>query len=152
MKTSLRLASVTLLAGSFGLGGTVLNAAAATADPGLATAGSVTGDHRDFDTCQARHDSAHGSWDSKGRFHDRADRDGWRDDNCTWRSDNDDNGRWHDSNGCEHDRWGWWSNDSRFHWNDGRDDRGNSRSHDDGKDKSGDHGTDHKSPAKPHKD
>jgi hypothetical protein len=145
MKSSLRLAGVTLLASGLGLGGTVLSAAAASADTGLKATATMSGDHRDFkdDTCMNRHDSSHGWWDSKGRFHDRDDHSGWRDDNCNWRSDDDTDGRWHDGNGCEHDRWGWWSHDGRFNW----DDR-SSRSHDHGN--SGDHHSDHKSDNKDH--
>jgi len=143
MKSSLRLAGVTLLASGLGLGGTVLSAAAASADTGLKTTATRSSDHRDFkdDTCKNRHDSSHGWWDWKGRFHDRDDHSGWRDDNCNWRSDDDTNGRWHDRNGNEHDRWGWWSHDGRFNWDDRRDDHG-SWSHDNGN--SGDHHSDNK--------
>lgn len=118
MKSSIRLVGVTLLAGSFSLGGTVLSAGAASADTGLQPTTATSGNHRDFkdDTCRSRHDSSHGWWDGEGRFHDRKDHSGWRDDNCNWRSDDDHNGRWHDRDGCEHDRWGWWDHHGRYNW------------------------------------
>lgn len=145
MKSSIRLVGVTLLAGSLSLGANVLAAGAAAADTGLKATATMSADNLDLtNSCASRHDSSHGTWDSKGRFHDRSDRDGWRDDNCTHRSDNDYDGHWHDGNGCEHDRWGWWDHDGRYNWDDHRDDRDHSRSHDDGK-KSGDHKSDHKS-------
>ncbi|MFP5311701.1 MAG: hypothetical protein ACLGH7_04735 [Actinomycetes bacterium] len=115
MKKITRMTASSVLAGGLALGGMALTGGAATADTGRSPSVYTSSQDGRGHSDDWSHNEKNGHWDRYGRFHNKHDRNGWRDDHNRWRADDDYNGRWHDRDGCEHDSHGHWDRGGHYH-------------------------------------